>query len=112
MAAAKLNIPSVVVPCGYQANGSYQGHHCDIEEVFIGAMHVVTGAMDVDTVIGMSRKAIRSPGMCSGMGTANSMHIVCEALGMALPGSARRSGRGRLGELRHAPIRWLFEHRS
>ncbi len=88
MAAARLNIPTLVVPCGYQASGEYKGHHCDIEEVFVGAMHVVTGAMDVDTVIGMSRQAIRSPGVCSGMGTANSMHIVCEALGMALPGSA------------------------
>jgi dihydroxy-acid dehydratase len=88
MAAARLNIPTIVVPCGYQASGEYKGHHCDIEEVFIGAMHVVTGAMDVDTVVGMSREAIRSPGVCSGMGTANSMHIVCEALGMALPGSA------------------------
>ena len=88
MAAARLNIPSIVVPCGYQASGEYKGHHCDIEEVFIGAMHAVTGAMDIETVIGMSREAIRSPGVCSGMGTANSMHIVCEALGMALPGSA------------------------
>ena len=88
MAAARLNIPTIVVPCGYQASGTYQGHHCDIEEVFVGAMHVVTGAMDVDTVVGLSREAIRSPGVCSGMGTANSMHIVCEALGMALPGSA------------------------
>ncbi len=88
MAAARLNIPTLVVPCGYQASGEYKGHHCDIEEVFIGAMHVVAGAMDVDTIVGMSREAIRSPGVCSGMGTANSMHIVCEALGMALPGSA------------------------
>jgi dihydroxy-acid dehydratase len=88
MAAARLNIPTLVVPCGYQASGQYKGHHCDIEEVFVGAMHAVTGAMDVETVIGMSREAIRSPGVCSGMGTANSMHIVCEALGMALPGSA------------------------
>jgi dihydroxy-acid dehydratase len=39
-------------------------------------------------VIGMSRHAITGPGVCSGLGTANSMHIVCEALGMALPGSA------------------------
>jgi dihydroxy-acid dehydratase len=88
MAAARLNIPTLVVPCGYQASGQYKGHHCDIEEVFVGAMHAVTGAMDIETVIGMSREAIRSPGVCSGMGTANSMHIVCEALGMALPGSA------------------------
>ena len=36
----------------------------------------------------MADDAMRSPGVCAGMGTANSMHIVCEALGMALPGSA------------------------
>ena len=88
MAAARLDIPTVLVPCGYQPSGEYQGHHCDIEDVFVGAMHVVAGAMDTETLVGMSREAIRGPGVCSGMGTANSMHIVCEALGMALPGSA------------------------
>jgi dihydroxy-acid dehydratase len=88
MAAARLNIPTIMVPCGYQASGEYQGRHVDIEDVFIGAMHAVAGNMPVDELIGMSREAIRSPGVCSGMGTANSMHIVCEALGMALAGSA------------------------
>ena len=88
MAAARLNIPTLVVPCGYQASGMHRGHHCDIKDVFVGAMPVVTGAMDGETIVGMSRQAIRWPGVCSGMGTANSMHIVCEALGMALPGSA------------------------
>jgi dihydroxy-acid dehydratase len=88
MAAARLNIPTILVPCGYQQSGSYQGHHCDIEDVFVTAMHAVTGAASIETVVQMSREAIRSPGVCSGMGTANSMHIVCEALGMAIPGSA------------------------
>ena len=88
MAAARLNIPTIMVPCGYQASGEYKGKHVDIEEVFVGAMHAVTGNMPVEELVGMSREAIRSPGVCSGMGTANSMHIVCEALGMALPGSA------------------------
>jgi dihydroxy-acid dehydratase len=83
MAAARLNIPSIVVPCGYQASGEH-----DIEDVFLHAMHVATGRMGVDELEGMAKSAIRSPGVCSGMGTANSMHIVCEALGMALPGSA------------------------
>ena len=27
------------------------------------------------------------PGVCAGMGTANTMHLACEALGMALPGT-------------------------
>ncbi|MDO8252169.1 MAG: dihydroxy-acid dehydratase [Rhodoferax sp.] len=88
MAAARLNIPTLLVPCGYQASGEYKGRHVDIEDVFIGAMHAVTGNLPIEELVGMSREAIRSPGVCSGMGTANSMHIVCEALGMALPGSA------------------------
>jgi dihydroxy-acid dehydratase len=88
MAAARLNVPTILVPCGYQASGEYKGEHVDIEEVFIHSMHAQIGSTPVDDVIGMSRCAIRSPGVCSGLGTANTMHIVCEALGMALPGSA------------------------
>jgi dihydroxy-acid dehydratase len=76
------------VPCGYQASGEYRGRHVDIEEVFIHSMHAMLGSTPVDDVVGMSREAIRSPGVCSGLGTANTMHIACEALGMALPGSA------------------------
>lgn len=88
MAAARLNVPTLLVPCGYQPSGEYQGRHVDIEEVFIGAMHAVTGKVPIEEIVGMSRHAITGPGVCSGLGTANSMHIVCEALGMALPGSA------------------------
>lgn len=87
MAAARLNIPSIVVACGYQASGEYQGKHVDIEDVFVASMHALTGKLSQEELIGMSRNAIRGPGVCSGLGTANSMHIVCEALGMALPGS-------------------------
>ena len=88
MAAARLNIPSVVIVCGYQASGEHQGKHVDIEDVFLRSMHVATGRMTVEALEDMADHAIRSPGVCSGMGTANSMHVVCEALGMALPGSA------------------------
>jgi dihydroxy-acid dehydratase len=88
MAAARLNIPSIVIVCGYQASGEHHGRHVDIEDVFLHSMHVATGRMTVDELEGMAENAIRSPGVCSGMGTANSMHVVCEALGMALPGSA------------------------
>ncbi|WLG98548.1 dihydroxy-acid dehydratase [Pseudomonas beijingensis] len=88
MAAARLNIPTLVVACGYQPSGEYNGKHVDIEDVFISSMHVVTGKLPVEELAGMARNAIKGPGVCSGMGTANSMHLVCEALGMALPGSA------------------------
>ncbi|MFI5083818.1 MAG: dihydroxy-acid dehydratase, partial [Streptosporangiales bacterium] len=35
----------------------------------------------------MSEYAVLGPGVCAGLGTANTMHLACEALGMALPGT-------------------------
>lgn len=87
MAAGRLNVPTIMLACGYQPSGKFEGEHVDIEDVFVGAMHAQMGRLPMDKLIGMSRNAIRGPGVCSGMGTANSMHICCEALGMALPGS-------------------------
>jgi dihydroxy-acid dehydratase len=103
MAAARLNIPSLVIICGYQPTGEYQGHHVDIEEVFISAGHVASGRVTIEELTGMSDNAIRGPGVCAGMGTANSMHIVCEALGMTLPGSAPvLANGGKMWDLVHA----------
>jgi dihydroxy-acid dehydratase len=88
MAAARTNIPTISVLCGYQRSGEYRGHHVDIEEVFLGAGHHAAGALSFDDLKGMADNAIRGPGVCAGMGTANSMHSVVEALGMSLPGGA------------------------
>jgi dihydroxy-acid dehydratase len=88
MAAGRFNIPSILVIGGYQPSGTYKGKPVDIEEVFMGATHATFGKLTREDVLAMSENAIRGPGVCSGMATANSMHIVCEALGMALPGSA------------------------
>jgi dihydroxy-acid dehydratase len=88
MAAARLNVPTIIVPCGYQQSGEYKGQHVDIEEVFLKSAYVSSGAVNLDEVTAMADVAVRSPGVCAGMGTANSMHIVAEALGMTLPGAA------------------------
>jgi dihydroxy-acid dehydratase len=87
MAAARLNIPTIMVACGYQASGTYRGRHCDIEDVFLAAGHVASGSLSADELTEMSGCAVLSPGVCAGFGTANTMHLACEALGMALPGS-------------------------
>jgi dihydroxy-acid dehydratase len=87
MAAARLNIPTIIVACGYQASGSYRGRHCDIEDVFLAAGHVASGSLSAAELTEMSSCAVLSPGVCAGFGTANTMHLACEALGMALPGS-------------------------
>ncbi|PJE28668.1 dihydroxyacid dehydratase [Pseudooceanicola antarcticus] len=98
MAAARLDIPTIFAICGYQGSGHIGEEHVDIEEVFLGAGHHAMGAIPLERLKEMSEKAITSSGVCSGMGTANSMHTVCEALGMTLPGHApvRASGGGML----------------
>jgi dihydroxy-acid dehydratase len=88
MAAGRFNIPTILVICGYQPSGTYQGRHVDIEDVFMGSVQAAIGNLDKQTLRGMSENAIKGPGVCAGMATANSMHVVVEALGMALPGSA------------------------
>ncbi|MDB6047117.1 MAG: dihydroxy-acid dehydratase [Gammaproteobacteria bacterium] len=88
MAAGRFNIPTILVIGGYQPSGEYQGKHVDIEDVFLGSVQASYGRLSKETLKGMSNNAIRGPGVCSGMATANSMHVVCEALGMSLPGSA------------------------
>ncbi len=88
MAAGRLNVPTIVVICGYQKSGEFRGQHIDIEEVFLKSGYVASGAITVDELKSMAEVAVQSPGVCAGMGTANSMHIVCEALGMCLSGSA------------------------
>ena len=87
MAAGRLNIPTIIVACGYQPCGSFRGAHCDIEDVFLAAAHADQGRIGRDELTEMADNAVRGPGVCAGMGTANSMHIASEALGMALPGS-------------------------
>jgi dihydroxy-acid dehydratase len=88
MAAGRFNIPTILVICGYQPSGHYEGKHVDIEDVFLGSVQAMFGKLSRETLRGMCDHAIGGPGVCAGMGTANSMHITVEALGMSLPGSA------------------------
>lgn len=83
MAAARLNIPSIVVPCGYQLGGECGSREVDIEEVYKAVGTVATGSMSVDDLESWTKVAIKGPGVCAGLATANSMHMIAEALGMA-----------------------------
>lgn len=100
MAAARLNIPAIVVVCGYQLGGSCGGKPVDIETVYNAVGGYKAGHMDLTQLCEMSRVAIDGPGVCAGLATANSMHILAEALGMSLPGSAPiRAGSPRLEDV-------------
>lgn len=88
MAAARLNVPSILVIGGYQACGRLHNKPVDIEDVFESVGELATGHITTKEIEEMCEVAVLSPGVCAGMGTANTMHIMAEALGMTLPGSA------------------------
>jgi dihydroxy-acid dehydratase len=88
MAAARLNIPTILVIGGYQQAGEIDGEPVDVEDVWSGSIGVRFGAQPKFPVADMAENAIMGPGVCAGMATANTMHSVVEALGMCLPGHA------------------------
>jgi dihydroxy-acid dehydratase len=104
MAAGRFNIPTILVVCGYQPSGEFRGKHVDIEDVFMGSVQSAFGKLSREDLREMANNAIRGPGVCSGMATANSMHVVVEALGMSLPGSAPVAANG--------PVMFEFARRS
>jgi dihydroxy-acid dehydratase len=88
MAAARTNLPSVFVYGGSILPGNHNGQVLDIVSVFEAVGACATGAIGVDELHEIERKACPSEGSCAGMFTANTMAAVGEALGMSLPGSA------------------------
>ena len=88
MAAGRMNIPTLLVIGGYQASGMIGDDHIDIEDLFSGSVGAALGKPGKYRIEDMTEQAIRGPGVCAGMATANTMHCVVEALGMCVPGSA------------------------
>ena len=88
MAAARLNIPTILVIGGYQQAGEIDGEPVDVEDVWSGQVGAIFGKEPKFPIPDMAENAIMGPGVCAGMATANTMHSVVEALGMCLPGHA------------------------
>ena len=87
MAAAKLNIPSVVISGGPMLTGMLNGKEIDLNTVFetVGK-HIAGTASDAD-LLEVENAACPGCGSCSGMFTANTMNCMMEALGLGLPGN-------------------------
>jgi len=88
MAAARLDIPTLLVIGGYQASGMIGDEHVDLEDLWAGSIGERFGKTPKFPIEDMIPQAVRGPGVCAGMATANTMHCVVEALGMCIPGSA------------------------
>jgi dihydroxy-acid dehydratase len=88
MAAARLNIPAIMVTGGPMLSGVYKGKKVGTDSMFEAIGKVAAGKMDEEELKCLEDVACPGCGSCNGMFTANTMACVTEALGMSLPGCA------------------------
>ncbi|MBA4422606.1 MAG: dihydroxy-acid dehydratase [Syntrophus sp. (in: bacteria)] len=87
MAAARLNIPTIVISGGPMLAGEFQGKKIDLIKVFEYVGKARVGEMTMDELREAEGCACPGVGSCAGMFTANSMNCLTEVLGMGLPGN-------------------------
>lgn len=87
MAAARLNIPCVVVSGGPMLPGRYQGHDISVSQSFEAAGEFAAGKITEADMTSIEAAACPGCGSCAGLFTANTMNCLTEALGMGLPGN-------------------------
>ncbi len=87
MAAARLEIPAIVLSGGPMLAGRHGDRSVDLATVFEAVGAVKAGRMSTEELKRMEEAACPSCGSCAGMFTANSMNCLTESLGMALPGN-------------------------
>ena len=85
MGLARVNIPSVVVPGGTMNAGPEM---LTLEQLGMYSAKYQRGEIDEEKLDWAKCNACPSCGACSFIGTASTMQIMAEALGLALPGSA------------------------
>ena len=88
MSMLRLNVPSVFMYGGSILPGRYKGHDVTVQDVFEGVGMHSSGRMSDEELHELECVACPSAGACGGQFTANTMALVSEAIGLALPGSA------------------------
>ena len=88
MAAARLNIPAIVVSGGPMEAGCFQGRQVCYTDLIEAEGAVERGEMSREELAAFERVANAGPGACALMGTANCMNMLAEALGMTVPDGA------------------------
>ena len=94
MAAARVNIPSVVVTGGYMEPGIYKGKPIFTNAVQVGYGEYKAGKITRETLMEYVGSVCPGPGQCPHLGTATTMCSVAEALGMSFPGNTTMSATG------------------
>ena len=102
MAAARLNIPAIVISGGPMLPGIHKKREIDLNTTFEAVGARKADLIDDDELYRIENEACPGCGSCAGMFTANSMNCLAEAIGIALPGNgtipAVHSGRIQLAK--------------
>lgn len=88
MAAASMNLPSIVVPAGPMLRGYFRGETLGSgTDTWRYWADLRAGKIDRDTMEDVAGGMARSAGICMTMGTASTMTAMVETLGLTLPGA-------------------------
>ncbi len=85
MAAARLDIPTIVVTGGPMLPGEYKDKTVDLIDVYEAVGAVTSGKMNEEELGELERCACPGAGSCAGLFTANTMACLTETMGMSLP---------------------------
>jgi dihydroxy-acid dehydratase len=89
MAAARIDIPAILVVGGPAAGGcQFDGRAADTTSIAEGLGMLKAGRIDEASYNQLENRVMPTCGSCSFLGTANSMGCVAEAIGMSLTGTA------------------------
>jgi dihydroxy-acid dehydratase len=88
MAMVRLDLPSVFVYGGAALPGTWNGRDVTVLDTYEGVGAVLAGDMKPVELEALERACLPTLGSCPGQFTANTMAMVSETLGLALPGSA------------------------
>ena len=87
MAAARLDLPCVVVTGGPMLSGRYKTRKLSlVRDTFEAVGRRKAGKIDDEELACLEMEACPSAGSCQGLYTANTMNCLTEAMGMSLPG--------------------------
>ena len=87
MAAARLNVPTVIVTAGPMLAGHYQGRRLSlVRDTFEAVGRKQRGEISQEEMDCLELCACPGAGSCQGLYTANTMNCLTEALGLSLPG--------------------------
>lgn len=88
MGACSVDLPTIVISGGPMLTGKFQGRDIGTSDIWRFSEAVRSGAMLQDELLLAEASMCRSRGHCAVMGTASTMAVMVEALGLSLPQNA------------------------